>query len=111
MAYNQGFTEWKFNGVVEATEQDVASNKTMRDLASNPSDAPAEISVGQKLANISMRNDSYRNFTGEDLKSFFETAQKFPDEKSHQVNALKQAAAALDVELPRDAAPRFGFGL
>jgi hypothetical protein len=97
---------WTFKGLVPATEKDVERHRTVLDtweraVSQYPDVAgkrPAEISVGQPLAHIDLRPESYRLMPAETVAEYLESAIK--NEKSHQIPALRAAAQTFGIPTP-----------
>lgn len=97
---------WTFKGLVPASEQDVERHRTVIDswerAASQFPDIagkkPAEISVGQPLAHIDLRPESYRLMPAETVAEYLDSATK--NGKSHQIPALRAAAQQFGIGTP-----------
>jgi hypothetical protein len=100
--------QWKFTGIQPAQEKDVEDNQRLRNvwaesvaqkLFDPPLPEPTEVKLGDPLAVFNMPNAN-RRMPAKDVQEYLETAELFPEQKSHQINALKAAASALKVGMP-----------
>ncbi len=94
-------TKWKYDGIGPATAEDVAFIDTLRAYwdelakASMPKSIakkPEEIRLGDPLAHFTIRDDSTKIMTPEDVAEYYKVAKKNPQSKGHQIEALKKAA-------------------
>lgn len=106
--FNQS-RQWNFTGIEPAQEKDVAEYQRLRTVWADsvaqklfdpPLAEPTEVKLGDPLAVIDMKPDAYRRMPAKDVQEFLETAEKYPSEKGHQINALKAAASALKIGMP-----------
>lgn len=92
---------WEFKGIVPANETDVSENARLRaiwDQSVGDKDyapalsRPTEVTLGQPLALIDLPN-SIRRMPASDVQDYLVTAEQYPSEKGHQIEALKAAAS------------------